>query len=335
MNSREDPGPATSRTRGPLSWGARGAGSAVAVGIGVAMAVQARINGELGRRIDDGLVAALLSFLGGLVLLVVLAGTVPQLRTGLRRVVAAVRDRRLRPYQLLGGVFGAFLVACQGLTVAVVGVAVFTVAVVAGQAASGLLVDRAGVGPAGPQAVTARRVIGAVLALVAVVLAVSDRLGAPRSLWLVVLPALAGVGIAWQQAVNGRVGAAGRGAGHPVAGMLSAAVVNFAVGMLALGLIAAVDVGIRGLPGPLPAQPWLYVGGLLGVLVIGGAAAVVPITGVLLLGLGTVAGQLVGALLLDLFAPAGDGQLTTRTVIGTALTLLAVVVTALPTRRRT
>ena len=314
--------------------GARVVGTAVTVGIGAAAAVQARINGELGQRIDDGVVAALLSFLGGLLLLVVLAATRPQVRRGLSRVAAAVRDHRLRSYQLLGGVCGAFLVTCQGLTVATIGVAVFTVAVVAGQTASGLLVDRAGVGPGGPQAVSVRRVAGAVLALTAVVLAMSDRLGAPQALWPALLPALAGVGIAWQQAVNGRVGAAARHDGSATSGMLPAAVVNFATGTLALALVAAVEVAMRGPPEPLPAQPWLYLGGPLGVLFIGAAAAIVPITGVLLLGLGAVAGQLLGALLLDLFLPAADDQLTVTTLIGTALTLVAVAVIALSGRPR-
>lgn len=312
----------------------RGAGTAVAVGLGVAVAVQARINGELGQRIGDGLVAALVSFLGGLMLLALVAATRPRMRRGLGRVVAAVRDRRLRPYQLLGGICGAFLVFCQGLTVATIGVAVFTVAVVAGQTASALVVDRAGVGPGGPQAINVRRVAGAILALAAVVLAVSDRLGAPQALWLALLPALGGVATAWQQAVNGQVGAAARRDGPAMAGALPAALVNFLVGTVALTLVAAVEVPTRGLPGPLPTQPWLYVGGALGVLFIAAAAAIVPITGVLLLGLGTVAGQLVGALLLDLFLPVGDDQLSTTTLIGTALTLIAVTVIALPSRPR-
>ncbi len=314
--------------------GARAVGTAVAVGLGLAVALQARINGELGQRIDDGVVAAVLSFLGGLLLLGLVAATRPRMRRGLGRVVAAVRDRRLRPYQLLGGVWGAFLVACQGLTVATIGVAVFTVAVVAGQTASGLLVDRAGMGPGGPQAVSVRRVAGAVLALAAVALTMSDRLDASHALWLALLPALAGVGTAWQQAVNGRVGEAARHDGPATSGMLPAALVNFTVGTVALVLVAAVEVAVRGLPEPLPAQPWLYLGGALGVLFIGAAAAIVPITGVLLLGLGTVAGQLVGAVLLDLLLPAGDNQLTATTLIGTALTLVAVSVVALPGRHR-
>ncbi|MGH3787885.1 MAG: DMT family transporter [Pseudonocardiaceae bacterium] len=306
----------------------------MSVGLGVAVAVQTRINGELGQRIDDGVVAALLSNTGGLLLLAVLAAMLPGMRRGLGRVAAAVRGRRLRPYQLLGGVCGAFLVATQGLTVAAIGVAVFTVAVVAGQTASGLLVDRAGVGPGGPLAVSVRRVAAAILALAAVVLAISDRLDASPSLWLVMAPALAGVGIAWQQAVNGLVARAARDDGPPLAGMLPAALVNFWFGTVALVLVAAAEVAIRGLPQPLPTQPWLFVGGALGALVAAAAAAIVPITGVLLLGLGTVAGQLVGALLLDLFLPTGDNQLTATTLVGTALTLVAVTMIALPDSRR-
>lgn len=311
--------------------GSRGLGIAGAVGIGVAVAVQARINGELGQRIDDGLLAALLSFLGGLLLLALVVATRRRMRRGLGRVLAAVRDRRLRPYQLLGGICGAFLVLSQGLTVATIGVAVFTVAVVAGQTASALLVDWAGVGPGGPQALSVRRVGGAVLALVAVVLAVSDRIGASQALWPALLPALSGVGTAWQQAVNGRVGAAARDDGGALTGMVPAALINFVVGALALVLVSAVEIALRGLPRPLPTQPWLYLGGPLGVLFIGTAAVIVPITGVLLLGLGTVAGQLVGAVLLDLFLPTSDDHLTATTLIGTALTLVAVAVIALPT----
>ncbi|MGH3938264.1 MAG: DMT family transporter [Pseudonocardiaceae bacterium] len=319
------------------STGVRGAGTSVAVVIGVGTAVQARINGELGRRIDDGLVAALLSFLGGLGLLLLVAAASPQLRRGLRRVRAAVRksgSSALRPYQLLGGVFGAFLVTCQGLTIAAIGVAVFTVAVVAGQAASSLLVDRAGIGPGGRRALTPRRAVGAALALGAVVLAMSDRLDAPQALWLVVLPALAGAGIAWQQAVNGLVGAAARAEGHPLASMLPAALVNFVVGTVVLTGVAVVELTIRGLPDPLPTQPWLYLGGPLGVLFVSAAAVIVPLTGVLLLALGTVAGQLVGAVLLDLFVPTGASYLSATTLLGTAITLLAVTVIVLPGRRR-
>jgi transporter family-2 protein len=309
------------------------AGTAVAVALGVAVALQARINGELGQRLGDGVIAALLSNTGGLLLLSGLVVTRPRMRRGLGRVRAAVRDRRLRPYHLLGGVCGAFLVTCQGLTVAAIGVAVFTVALVAGQTASGLLVDRAGIGPGGPQGVNLRRVTGAILAVVAVMLAVADRLGAPSASWLALLPVLAGMGAAWQLAVNGRVGAAARHDGPALVGMLPAALVNFTAGTLALALATTIDIATRGPPQPLPALPWLYVGGALGALFAATAALIVSTTGVLLLGLGAVAGQLVGAVLLDAFLPATEHPLTLTTLIGTALTLVAVTVTALPGRR--
>lgn len=291
------------------------------------LAAQARINGELGGRIGDGVVAALLSFAGGELVLLALAATVPAVRAGLVRVMQGVRSGRLPWWQLLGGLCGAFLVITQGLTVGVIGVAVFTVAVVAGQASSSLVVDRAGLGPGAARPVTVTRIAGAVLTIMAVVLAVSDRLGTPAALWIAVIPVLAGITVAWQQAVNGRV--------NTVAGSaLAATLVNFTVGIALLLVVAAIEVAVRGLPGPLPGNPVLYLGGPLGIVFIATAVAVVRLTGVLLLGLGTIGGQLVGALLLDVFVPATGEQLTATAVAGTALTLVAVAVAALPSRRR-
>ena len=310
------------------------AATAAALGIGVAVAVQARINGELGQRIDDAVVAAALSNLGGLLLLVALATVWPRVRQGLGRVRAAVLDHTLPRHQLLGGVCGAFLVVCQALTVATIGVAVFTVAVVAGQTVSSLLVDRAGTGPGGVQPVTGRRVTGAGLALVAVALAVSHRIGAALSAWFALLPVLAGAGTAWQQAVNGLVAATAQRGGPARAGVMAAALVNFGMGTAALAVAAVVEIKVRGgWPLPIPATPWLYVGGPLGVLAVGISAAIVRITGVLLLAVGAVAGQLVGGLLLDLLLPAGPSPVTITTITGTALTLVSVMVIALPRRR--
>ena len=231
---------------------------------------------------------------------------------------------------------GAFVVVTQSSTVGVVGVAVFTVALVAGLAGSSLVVDRLGVGPGGRQAVTPTRVIGAVLALGAVMLAVADEFGTLSVLALAALPALAGVGTAWQQAVNGQVSVtatratADRPAGRALHGALVAAFVNFTVGLTALVIAGGVDVALRGLPDTLPTDPLLYLGGLCGVAFVSLAAVVVRITGVLLLGLGSVAGQLVVAVLLDAATPTGDVRLTATTVAGTLLTLVAVIVAAHP-----
>ncbi|MEV0156211.1 DMT family transporter [Micromonospora sp. NPDC050686] len=302
-------------------------GVGLATAAGVAVAVQSRINGELGVRLADGIAAAVVSFGVGLLVLLVLVPATPGGRRGLAGLRATLRDGSLRPWQCLGGVCGAFLVATQGLTIGTLGVAVFTVAVVAGQSGSSLAVDRAGIGPAGRQPVTASRLAGAVLTVLAVLLAVADRLGDPAALALAALPLLAGVGIAWQQAVNGRVRVASGSA-------LAATLVNFAVGTVALLATFAVEVAVRGAPaGRLPTEPWLYLGGPIGIVFIAIAAAIVRFTGVLLLGLATIAGQVVGAVLLDLVLPTAAARPGVATLAGAALTLLAVLIAALNPRR--
>ncbi|WP_406053368.1 DMT family transporter [Kribbella sp. NBC_00889] len=311
-------------------------GLTAAFGIGMLVAVQSRLNGELGDVLADGIAAALISFATGLAVLLAGAALVPQIRHSLGNVWRAIRTPMrghggLRWWQCLGGLSGAFLVATQSITVSVIGVAVFTVAGVAGQAISSLVVDRLGFGPAGPQAFTTVRVVGALVALVAVVLAVSDQLGHPDGLLLAILPALAGLGAAVQQAINGRVA---RTASPDAYGAIAAGVVNFLVGFAALLLVFLVDLGFEGLPHHLPSEPWLYLGGSCGVIFISAAAAVVRVVGVFVLGLGTIAGQLIASLFIDLFLPAADKAVTSPVVAGTVLALAAVVIAAVPNLRR-
>lgn len=289
--------------------------------IGVLVAVQSRINGQLGHDLDDGVLAALISFGGGLLLVTVVVAALPGGRRGTRRIIAAVADGELPRGLLLGGLGGALLVASQGLTIGVLGVAVFTVAVVAGQTTSGLFVDRAGLGPAGPTPITPIRVLGAVLAMIAVLIAVLPDLGRPGFLIYALLPAVAGATLAWQSAVNGRVGVVSGAALPP-------AMVNFAVGTAALTLVGVVDVAVRGWPSSLPTDPVLYLGGALGVVFVAVATVVVRVIGVLLLGLGVVAGQLAGALAVDLLFPTGPAGVSVWDLIGAGLTLLAVLIAA-------
>ncbi|KAA2264619.1 DMT family transporter [Solihabitans fulvus] len=304
----------------------RVAGAALAGIGGLAVAGEGRVNGQLGAQLGDGVAAALFTFGSGLLLLVAAVAALPAGRRGAARLRAELRGGRLRWWQCLGGVCGAFLVTSQGVTIALLGVAVFTVAVVAGQVVSSLVVDRAGVGPAGRQPLTGPRVAGAALAVVAVGVAVSGDFGRPSVLWLAVLPALAGVAVGWQQAVNGLVR---RAAGNTTV----AAMVNFAVGFGALLLVFGVDVLLRGTPAAPPGQWWLYTAGCLAIVAIGTSVGAVRLIGVLMVGLCSVSGQLVGSLLLDLFAPTAGHRLGPSSLIGTGLTLVAVGVAAVRTRR--
>ncbi|MGW5308332.1 DMT family transporter [Nocardia thailandica] len=293
--------------------------------IGAGVAVQGRINGALGARLDDGIAAATISFGTGALALLLVAACAPRLRHGIGQVRTALAEGVLRPWQLLGGLCGAFFVAAQSFTVALIGVTAFTVAVVAGQLVSSLAVDRLGLGPAGRTAITATRLFAAALAIGAVTVAALGRSvppgasvpGLPDLPYLfALLPALAGVGLAWQQAVNGRVGA--------VAGPFAATLANFTVGLLALLVLDAAVVATHGLPRAFPTAPWLYLGGLIGVVFIALAAVTVRLLGVLLLGLTSVAGQLAASVALDLAA----GTLSGPTVVGCVIVAAAVLLAA-------
>ena len=298
----------------------------VAAVIGMLTAIQARINGVLGIRLDDGFVAAAVSFSSGLLLLIVLSLALPVGRRGFRALVDGIRGRSIPWWMLAGGAAGAFTVATQGLTVAIIGVSIFTVGVVAGQALSGLLLDRIGFGPAGVVAVTVPRLLGGLLALAAVALSLLGDGARGIPLWMLVLPFMAGIFIAWQQATNGRLR---QRVGTP----LTATLVNFVGGTALLVIAAGIHVAILGAPDPFPTEPWLYLGGAIGVVYIFLAAAIVAQTGVLLLGLGSVVGQLITSVVLDALWPAKGSPGIVQETLMVILALASVAVAAAPWRR--
>lgn len=295
-----------------------------AVLVGILTAVQARINGALGVRIDDGIVAAAISFGSGFLVLVALTLVLPRGRAGARRLREGVRARTIPWWMLIGGLAGAYAVATQGLTVGITGVALFTVGTVAGQAVSGLVVDRIGYGPAGIVAVTVPRLLGGAIALAAVGISLTGGDTLERvPLWMLILPFLAGAGIAWQQATNGRLR-------QRVGSPMTATLVNFAGGTLVLVLAAVVNVAMNGSTEPWPVDPWFYLGGPLGVVYIMMSAALVVHTGVLLLGLGAVVGQLLAALALDALWPAAASPGWIVEVLMVSVALVSVVVATSP-----
>ena len=294
--------------------------------IGVLTALQARVNGQLGLRLGDGFVAGAISFGSGLVLMVIVSAVVPAGRAGVARLFSGVRDRSIPSWMLAGGAAGAFTVATQGLAVAIIGVSLFSVGVVAGQSVCALVLDRTGYGPAGQVAVTLPRVAGGLLALVAVGISLSGGAG-EAPVWMLVLPFLVGAGIGWQQATNGRLRAR---VGSP----LTATLVNFAGGTVVLLVAAVIHVAVVGPPAQLPPEPWLYLGGVVGVVYIFLSAALVSQTGVLLLGLGIVVGQLGASVVLDAMWPAASGPDLGLELVTVLVALAAVVVASARMPRR-
>lgn len=305
--------------------------------VGLMVSAQSRINASLTTALADAgdgstsasFHAATISFGTGLLLLSVGLVVWPRMRVGMRAVATALRERRLQWWQVLGGMGGAWLVATQGLTVPTLGVALFLVSIVAGQTIGSLVVDAIGLGPAGRIAVTGVRLTAAGLALVAVALVVAPRIQtslttAPTTIILAMIALSAGLGVSAQQAVNGQVSVAAGWA-------IPAAVMNFLVGFTALALVTVIGGLLANWSwGALPSDPWLYVGGPIGVAFIAIAAWVVPLVGVLRFALAAISGQLIGGAAIDLFFPQAGVVLGWGLWAGLALTLLAV---ALANRR--
>lgn len=303
------------------------AGLPLAIAAGLFIPLQGRINGALGVALGDGIGAAVVSFSTGLVVMAVISLALPKGRAGLARILPAVRERQFPPYYVLAGCIGALFVFAQSFTVAVLGVALFTVAAVTGQTLSGLLVDRMGIGPAGKRPITGIRVLGSALTVAAVAWAVSPRFSAGESglqlLLPVLLPLLAGFLMSFQQAMNGT---ATVHYGSPIA----ATFVNFIAGAVLLWVAWLIKLAVAGAGNALPAQWWYYLGGPLGCVFIGVGALLVRSLGVLVTGLGMIAGQLLGSLGLDLIFPVPGSVVALPTVLGTLLTLGAIILATLP-----
>ena len=245
--------------------------------------------------------------------------------------------RRLRWYHLLGGVGGAFFTLSQGLTIGTLGVAIFIVALVAGQSCGSLFVDKFGLAPSGPLPVTFGRAVGPILAITATVISVVGSFDDASGLWLAVIPFVAGAGQSVQQAINGHVRGAAAAPALPGAkvaqapGIIAATFQNFVLGFPVLLVAYGVELLVRGpIHEQFPTNPVWYLGGLLAVGFISIAAAVVHRIGALLLALGMITGQTVGALVIDVLTGYQPGA---TTYVATALTLAAVSVPAITTAR--
>ncbi|MGO1546730.1 DMT family transporter [Microbacterium gubbeenense] len=315
-----------SRPAGPI------AVSAIAtVTAGIGMAMQGTANGTLGEILGSGVFAATVSFLVGLLLLAVMTLVVPAGRCGFVRAVRAFSSRELPWWMFLGGLGGAAIVMSQAFTVPLMGVAVFTMAFVAGQLVGALIVDNTDLPPGGRKHLTAPRMVGSLIVLVGVSLSAVGVIAQGVPPWAPVLPLVAGVATAFQQATNGRLKQHTRSA-------LAATTTNFVVGGIALVIASAVVLaaGTRVVAVPtLPAELWVLCGGLLGVAFIGVTTVTVAHLGVLLLSLMSLFGNLVGSLAIDLTFHSAEAEVNATTYISMAIVIVGVVVTTMrPTQAR-
>jgi bacterial/archaeal transporter family-2 protein len=198
-----------------------------------------------------------------------------------------------------------------------IGVALLSLALVCGQTSGSLVADRAGLSPAGRRDITVTRLAGVALAVVAVALSAVGG-GAHPQAGRIAVAVVGGVAMSLQQAANGHLA---RDTGEP----LFAGTVNFAVGFLALLVVAAIATGLSP-PHGWSAPPLEYTAGFIGAAIATTMAVIVSRLGVLRLILALTAGQAIGGLALDIVAPAHGETVTVGTVVGVALACAAVLV---------
>ena len=297
---------------------------------GVMIALQARANGELSLSLDNAPQAALISFSSGLIFITLYALFSKKVKGGLAKIKGAASRKELPKWRLLAGALGGCFVALQTSIVPLIGVALYSVASIAGQTGTSLLVDRIGLTGGGPKLISPRRVAAAVITILAVLVSVWDKLaGIDFSHLSVIFAVLAGAFVGVQRALNGQINEYSQES-------YATSLLNFITGtsflIIFIGLL--VITGQTELQ-PLPAGPWwIYTGGVIGVIYIAFTALIVQHLGVLTFTLFSVGGQLIGSLLLDLFVPSEGISVSWYLVSGIAMTYLGVVVGGVRQSRR-
>ena len=294
---------------------------------GMAMPAQGRVNGQLGDTLGDGVLAAVISFGVGLVVIIAVAALLPIGRSSVAAIPAALKQRAFPWWYMLAGAFGGYFVITQGLVVGVLGIALFTVANVLGQTMGSMVVDGTGFGPGGKRPITGLRVLSTLIMLGAVVWAVSPNLGEggahPASLLLpMLMPFVGGILNGLQTAMNGA-----QTAHYGV--FIPATLFNFVAGMITLLIALGVERIWRAPTGHFPHEWWLYTGGLFGVVFISMASYLARHLGVLLTSLGMIAGQLVGSLAMDALWPVAGRGVHLATVLGSVVAIAAVALASI------
>ena len=281
---------------------------------GVAATLQAGISGQLAKELNDGIMAALVSNIGGTIFTALFLLN-PNVRKQAKKLFKAVISGNFAKWQLLGGVAGAVYISTASSTVSIIGTGLFTVVLVASQNVSGIIVDKFGFSSGAKRRITPKRALAVVIGIVAVLLSVSEFEG--KILWLPILAVvIAGFAVTIQFALNGRVTKASNSQ--------VSAFINFPMSMFAV-LTVLIVMNLFGKNwNSWPDQWWLYSAGFLGAVVVFLAAATIRTLGVLLFGLASVAGQLITSIALDVILPIANINVGWALISGAGLMLLAV-----------
>ena len=288
---------------------------------GAMIAIQARANGELSQRLNNGLQAALISFGSGLIILFAITLFNAKIKEGIKNLRQSVASKEIARWKLFAGALGGSFVAIQSQIVPLIGVAIFSVASIAGQTAMSLIVDRIGLTGGGKKLISPRRVLAAFLTVVAVFVSVLDRIDAKNlSMFAVIVGVIGGAIVGVQRALNGQINEHSQQS-------FTTSLVNFTTGTAFLLVLIIVGLIMDGNElSALPSGPWwIYTGGIIGVIYIAFTSTIVQHLGVLTFTLFSVGGQLVGSLIIDLVSPTEGVSVSAYLVTGIVMTYAGVV----------
>jgi transporter family-2 protein len=288
----------------------------------VLIAGQSRINGELSAQMGDSLEAALVSFGSGLIFVSLIFALRSDVRAGYKQIFLAVKNKKLSYWRLGAGMLGASFVAMQTHVVPIVGVAIFTVASLAGQTAISLWVDYVGLMGNGKSQITIRRVLAAVITLLAVVVSVWDRFAMSNfSITAIILAVVAGGWVGVQRALNGQINNYSKAS-------FATSQLNFITGtsflliLLILRCLFTDNSIMNFSTGPW----WMFLGGSIGVIYIALSAVAVQHLGALDFTLFSVGGMLLGSFLVDIIFPIPGAQIGFFLIIGSILVIFGIII---------
>ena len=269
----------------------------------------------------DSLEAAIVSFSTGLLTVSLIALFRTDVRDGFGQIFKATKAGKMPPATLAAGVLGSSFVVMQTYVVPIAGVALFTVASLAGQTAISLWVDKLGLSGGAKSLITKRRVIAAIITVMAVGISAWDRFSmSDFSALALFLAIFAGTWVGVQRAFNGRINSYSNRS-------FSTTLLNFITGTSFLLFLLAIrsvftDHSILNFK---TAPWWMFLGGTIGVIYIALSAHIVQHLGVLEFTLFSVGGMLIGSLLIDFVFPTPGTQISPYLIAGIALTYLGVV----------
>jgi transporter family-2 protein len=269
----------------------------------------------------DSLEAAIVSFTTGLLFVAVIALFRKDVRSGFRQIFSAVNLKLLPSWRLGAGALGASFVAMQTYTVPIIGVALFTVASLAGQTGISLWVDHVGLAGGSRVIITKRRVIAAIITILAVVVSTWDRFTISNfSLLTIVLAVFSGTWVGVQRALNAQINSYSKAS-------FATSLLNFITGttfllfLLLLRTLFTDHSVMNFTSGPW----WMFLGGSIGVIYIALSAHIVQHVGVLEFTLFSVGGMLIGSLLIDIIVPTKGTVVSGFLIAGILLTYLGVI----------